>query len=74
VDCVTEISNCAIETYALYECKLDYSDCNPLPLRYTTDIGADTLDLKADKTANEINLIRQKPSGLSNLNLRIKVL
>lgn len=59
-DCVTEISNCAIETYALYECKLDYTSCNPLPIRYTTDIGADTLDLKADKTTNEISLFRHR--------------
>ncbi len=46
---------CDIYTYALYECKLDYTSCNPLPIQYTEDYDV-ALALSTNEATNEINV------------------
>jgi len=53
--CNKEKRNCAISIYIPYECKLDYTACNPLPIRYT-DRGSELLYLQADKTTGDVFL------------------
>ena len=60
--CDPTISKCEHKvTYTLYNCQLNYTSCNPLPIHYTTDISPDSLLLRADRATNEISLIRQRP-------------
>ena len=44
-------------TFTLYQCNLNYTGCDPLPIEYTTNTD-DFLDLEADETTNEINLYK----------------
>jgi hypothetical protein len=46
---------CDISVYTLYKCKSNYTDCNPLPITYTSG-DVDFLELRADETTNEIIL------------------
>ena len=50
-DCKTIL--CDVYTYTLYECKLDYTSCIPLPIQYTEnyDVG---IVLEANESFNEI--------------------
>lgn len=41
-------------TYTLYECDLDYTSCNPLPIQYSTTYDG-FIYLSINETANEIN-------------------
>ncbi len=47
---------CDIFVYKLYECKSDYTNCNPLPISYTSG-DVDFLELRTDETTNEVSLV-----------------
>ena len=51
--CMTAPS-CDSYTYTLYECNLDYTSCNPLPMQYITT-NEDVIFLNANEVASEIN-------------------
>ncbi len=53
-----QYGTCYIPVYTLYKCKLDYTDCNPLPITYTSG-DVDFLELRADETTNEVSLVEQ---------------
>ena len=57
--CDEGMQGCLVLTYTLYECQLDYTACNPLPIRYTTNNSANTFELETDPKANEIILLEQ---------------
>jgi hypothetical protein len=48
-------STCASETYTLYECNLNYTSCDPLPIQYTAEY-VDYLILEPDAKADGVNL------------------
>lgn len=55
-DCNREESwTCDVSVYTLYKCKSNYTDCNPLPITYTSGDG-DFLELRADDITNEVSL------------------
>jgi hypothetical protein len=49
---------CDVYVFTLYECALDYTNCNRLPISYTTD-DKDFIDLRPDESRNEISLIEE---------------
>jgi hypothetical protein len=58
-NCTNEqYSSCDISVYTLYKCESNYTNCNPLPITYTSG-DSDFLELRADETTNEINLYEQ---------------
>ena len=54
--CGEGIYNCYLDTYTLYQCSLDYTACEPLPIHYTTDDSRGFRELKADRKSGEIHL------------------
>lgn len=48
------VASCDIYIYTLYECKSNYTSCNPLPIQYTRDYEV-TIVLNANAIANEID-------------------
>jgi hypothetical protein len=52
---------CDVYVFTLYECELDYTNCNRLPISYTT-YDSDFIDLRPDENKNEISLIEEHPS------------
>jgi len=50
-----ESQSCDIYTYTLYECKTDYTFCNPTSMRYTISDEI-FMYLEVNKATNEINL------------------
>jgi hypothetical protein len=57
-----ESKGCDIVVYTLYQCKLNFTDCNPLPISYTAS-DVFSLELRADEITNEISLFRHYFSG-----------
>jgi hypothetical protein len=53
-----EYWTCDVSVYVLYQCKSDYTDCNPLPITYTNG-DIDFLELRANEATNEVSLFRQ---------------
>jgi hypothetical protein len=55
---------CTISSYTLYQCKSDFTACNPLPISYKVtyekDAGAD-YELKSDEVANTVSLFESLP-------------
>ncbi len=49
---------CDVFVLALYECDLDYTNCNRLPISYTTD-DYYFIDLRPDEGTNQISLVEE---------------
>jgi hypothetical protein len=52
---------CDVYVFTLYECESDYTNCNRLPISYTTD-DKDFIDLRPDESRNEISFIEDHSS------------
>jgi len=53
-NCMAVVPSCNSYTYTLYECNLDYTSCDPLPVQYTTTDDNEFF-LDANEVAGEIN-------------------
>jgi hypothetical protein len=49
---------CGISTYTLFECNLDFTDCNPIPIEYTTSHPY-ALVFETNELASELNLYQE---------------
>jgi hypothetical protein len=50
---------CDSYTYTLYECNLDYTSCDPLPVQYVTT-SSDSIFLNANEVTGEISASNSK--------------
>ncbi len=54
-------NGCSISSYRLYQCRLDFTSCNPLPISYALSSKRDDdaiYELKPDEIANTISLFQ----------------
>jgi hypothetical protein len=58
-DCVSKYTwECDVFVFTLYECELDYTNCNRLLISYTTD-DSDFIELRPDERENKISLFEE---------------
>ncbi len=55
--CIGEYSwDCDQFVHTLFQCDLDYTNCTPLPISFSTDDTSFLLSLRVDDEKNEISL------------------
>ena len=58
-DCANQYTEeCSIVVFMLYECELDYTNCNRLRISYTAD-NYEFIELRPDESRNEISLMEE---------------